>query len=492
MIDSVLKGTGNSRFLKSAVPAGTSWADALAMLQAGTFPIDFNGINAEGFQQVGTPLNKANLLKDATAAQIGLPPSTTPDGMFRALGNTGELHVWRKTVTTAQEIPAGYKLESAKETLISTRAEYGSGTQRIIVEYASSCSVSESGDPYLVNSSSAILEATSSTAITSLNNLKGKFLKFSKDSSYQYVTVADGIFFIPSDATFRLEGGPYRIFVDKAQKVTGYAKIPAGTTTTYPVSTNPNAYQEGDDAKEAGYTLGDVEQNKEMLRDTYGDVLFYVNYSNSLSVSDDGTVTLKNPAGSGNYAIGGTKEEFSSYCNSNLRGKFCKFYIASGNHGTIVDGIYFIPADAMFSHGSASAPYTIISSKVQPVTGYAAIPAGTTIEYLGKLGDKARVQVVSYVGTGTYGRSNPNSLTFDFAPKVVIVNGHRVAASYTISYSIILSPQSGGGVSMLGNDRGYVYWVICEAIDRTVSWYADSYGNQLNESGMKYVAVAIG
>lgn len=85
MIDSVLKGTGNSRFLKSAVPAGTSWADALAMLQAGTFPIDLNGINNAGFQQVGTPLNKANLLKDATAAQIGLPPSTTPDGMFRAL-----------------------------------------------------------------------------------------------------------------------------------------------------------------------------------------------------------------------------------------------------------------------------------------------------------------------------------------------------------------------------------------------------------------------
>ena len=94
MIDSVLKGTGNSRFLKSAVPAGTSWADALAMLQAGTFPIDFNGINAEGFQQVGTPLNKANLLKDATAAQIGLPPSTTPDGMFQALAAiAGATHV---------------------------------------------------------------------------------------------------------------------------------------------------------------------------------------------------------------------------------------------------------------------------------------------------------------------------------------------------------------------------------------------------------------
>ena len=133
MIDSVLKGTGNSRFLKSAVPAGTSWADALAMLQAGTFPIDFNGINTEGFQQVGTPLNKANLLKDATAAQIGLPPSTTPDGMFQALGNTGELHVWRKTVTTAQEIPAGYTLG---DTIASLKvAEAFIVSRKFIVKY---------------------------------------------------------------------------------------------------------------------------------------------------------------------------------------------------------------------------------------------------------------------------------------------------------------------------------------------------------------------
>lgn len=94
MIDSVLKGTGNSRFLKSAVPAGTSWADALAMLQAGTFPIDFNGINTEGFQQVGTPLNKANLLKDGTAGIISLPTSATPDEMFSALARlTGITYV---------------------------------------------------------------------------------------------------------------------------------------------------------------------------------------------------------------------------------------------------------------------------------------------------------------------------------------------------------------------------------------------------------------
>lgn len=95
MKDSILKGTGNSRFLKSAVPAGTSWADALAMLQAGTFPIDFNGINTEGFQQVGTPLNKANLLKDATSNIVNLPASATPDEMFSVLARlTGVTYVF--------------------------------------------------------------------------------------------------------------------------------------------------------------------------------------------------------------------------------------------------------------------------------------------------------------------------------------------------------------------------------------------------------------
>lgn len=94
MKDSILKGTGNSRYLKSAIPDNTTWAEALAMLQAGTFPMDLNGINDAGFQQVGTPLNKANLLKDATADIINLSASATPDEMFSALAKlTGITYV---------------------------------------------------------------------------------------------------------------------------------------------------------------------------------------------------------------------------------------------------------------------------------------------------------------------------------------------------------------------------------------------------------------
>ena len=33
-----------------------------------------------------------------------------------------------------------------------------------------------------------------------------------------------------------------------------------------------------------------------------------------------------------------------------------------------------------------------------------------------------RIQAGSYTGTGTYGTDNPNTLTFDFTPKLVIIN----------------------------------------------------------------------
>lgn len=72
MKDFVSKGQGNSRYLKSNLLEGTSWDAALALLRAGTFPIDLNGVNPDGYTQLGTALNKANLLTDATASALEL------------------------------------------------------------------------------------------------------------------------------------------------------------------------------------------------------------------------------------------------------------------------------------------------------------------------------------------------------------------------------------------------------------------------------------
>ena len=80
MKDLTIKGTGNSRYLKSVGSFLTLYPTYEAFAQAlvdGTLPIDLNGINADGIQQAGTPLTKANLLDDATAEKLGLSGDPT-------------------------------------------------------------------------------------------------------------------------------------------------------------------------------------------------------------------------------------------------------------------------------------------------------------------------------------------------------------------------------------------------------------------------------
>lgn len=90
MQDAITNETGNSRYLKSVsgflslYPTYEAFAQALI---AGTLPIDLNGINEAGWAQLGTALDKANLLTDATAALMDLGDEATPNEMFAALAN---------------------------------------------------------------------------------------------------------------------------------------------------------------------------------------------------------------------------------------------------------------------------------------------------------------------------------------------------------------------------------------------------------------------
>ena len=75
MQDGIIKGTGNSRYLKSISNFLTqypTYQDFVAALVAGTLPIDLNGVNETGWDQLGTALNKANLLSDETAEALGI------------------------------------------------------------------------------------------------------------------------------------------------------------------------------------------------------------------------------------------------------------------------------------------------------------------------------------------------------------------------------------------------------------------------------------
>ena len=128
MIDGIIKQTGNSRYLKSAITEATTWEQFRAALIAGTLPIDLNGINAAGWQTLATALSKANLLSDSVAAAIktlaGL--SANPDTPNAALS----------AIATA--VAAGAK--------IATGSYVGTGTYGS----ANPCSLTFDKKPYLV------------------------------------------------------------------------------------------------------------------------------------------------------------------------------------------------------------------------------------------------------------------------------------------------------------------------------------------------------
>lgn len=108
MQDAILAGTGNSRYLKSVsgfLSLYPTYEDFVQALIAGTLPVDLDGVNPEGWTELGTELNKANLLTDATAALVDLGPEATPNEVLAVLANrisygTADLTAGTSNLTT--------------------------------------------------------------------------------------------------------------------------------------------------------------------------------------------------------------------------------------------------------------------------------------------------------------------------------------------------------------------------------------------------------
>ena len=118
---------------------------------------------------------------------------------------------------------------------------------------------------------------------------------------------------------------------------------------------------------------------------------------------------------------------------------------------------------------------------------------GLTYKYLGvpfENAMKGNVETGSYTGTGTYGKSNKNSLTFSFRPTLIIIfwpGGDYTNSS--LSFAPLIMVNGFNGIADTGNawGRNTASWD-----DKTVSWYADGANHQKNESGRTYCYIAIG
>lgn len=111
------------------------------------------------------------------------------------------------------------------------------------------------------------------------------------------------------------------------------------------------------------------------------------------------------------------------------------------------------------------------------------------------LAGKARITVGSYTGTGEYGAEHPNTLTFDFAPKLFLLFpalAHQGQDFYAVPGIAQYNPciVVWGATTLLGDGTGSNRITYS---GNTISWWTNTGAqNQYNTSGQIYHYAAIG
>lgn len=356
-----------------------------------------------------------------------------------AAGAVGNLHVWKRVQTYSEpvpEVPAGYTLgEVETDVQLFTATSSKDNNRFCNAYYSKTLAVSNDGTVALANESTAVMYANTSG---DNSRFAGTFVKlFGSSYSHSFI---DYLFYIPEDSVLTAEqttdSSNWKLTASKIQRVTGYPytpAIPAGTTTDYLTSTDRNAYPDNvTDAQDAYYTLGDTVTGEFIISTLANPTVDYkYHVSSSVVVSEDGTVHLSGDYITVNFSNGHapTKSDFA--------GKFVQYYGRSSSGETdsppdtnppfnsTPSQIVYVPNDVNIIITTPS-----YIDRYQPVTGHAAIPANTTITYLGQLGGGARIEVGSYVGTGTYGSSSPTEIFVGEKAKVFIM----ISVTYSSGY----------------------------------------------------------
>lgn len=241
MQDLEIKGTGNSRFLKSSVPATTTWEDFLTMLRAGNLPIDLTGLNSAGIiTQNPSAYNKANVLPDDVCSALGIDPQTSePKDAFLSILDVPSLYVWGKYSVT-DEIALGQLMSG----VVIDHASTTSG--ELSTYYANEIELTEDGS--LQYSGNAQKLTLSYSSYLSASILKGKYWGSSSTVPQNYTP-------FEADNPTRGNDGMYYVAIP-AQSVS----VQQGKEYIETVSSkNPDAYpsdgEQGEYWYKGGYIL---------------------------------------------------------------------------------------------------------------------------------------------------------------------------------------------------------------------------------------------
>lgn len=401
--------------------------------------------------QEGTPINKANLLKDATAALFGKTNAAVPDDILSLL---------------------------SKSMMAQTAGKYTETTTIGTLAIGSTITVNVNGTPtkFLVvhqgKPSNLYDDSCDGTWLLMKDVYENRV--WNSDNVNKYET---------SDINSYLNSTFLNLFGSNIKNAIKQVKIPyrknGGTGGTDQSGANGLPCKifllSG---KEVGLTLSNYN-----ILPVDGAKLSYFEDGEGLSANNKRTATLD---GSPTYWWLRTMYKTDTYTVFMIAGD-------GSNKGAPANSSYgirpalILPSTFEVYFDSSGNGYTEqeYETKITDVLGnLIAIPAD-------QIKDGVKIATGSYTGTGTYGSSNPNSLTFDFEPKVLFIAPITNQSGPLNFQSVFWKGMTSFPTYIGSADTGMS---VVVSWGTTVSWYTNgSYANrQLNDSGTSYAYIAIG
>lgn len=398
--------------------------------QANTFDLT----RADQPTQEGTPLNKASLLKDATAALFGKTNAAVPDDILNLLSKSALAQIKEKYVkkTTLEDIPVG--------TVISLN-ENGSPVDFYVAAQNYESELNGTGKVLLVRKDCYSLRPWSSASVntyatSTINTWLNSTYKSGLDSSVQSAMGTTQF---------------------KSAKGNGDMSVGTLTRSVFLLSLTEFGVTH-DRASIEGSALS-IASTLKIARLNGNTIAQWTRSPNSTATEN---VFYFGPAG------------------ATLAGS------CTDSHG--VRPAFTLPATfpyTWYSDSSGNA-YTEqeYETKVTDVLGnLISIPAD-------QIKDGVKIATGSYTGTGTYGSSNPNSLTFEFEPKLIMISDNPTSyplgrdhfGMWFAGIDLFISE----GTGSQGNQP------IVNISGNIIRWYASSAVYQLNNNGKEYHYIAIG
>lgn len=245
--------------MKDRIPTPGQEGRMLITPENGDPPFYATVAMADNPSEDGTPLHKATLLKDATAALFGLDNTAVPDDVLAWLGKYNQ-HWWSVLHgQAAVRYDEKKTLGTDMQFLYCQPADYASTT----VQYADEIEIDQStGAITLVNPNSIqfTYNLSQSVRVNRLKTLYGKYAKgipeLGDNSTATSTDVSSKVFFVPEGASYFAPSdgstagfNPQSFYTVTAQVV----NVPAGETT-FVHSADRNAYPDSGTVDGLTYT----------------------------------------------------------------------------------------------------------------------------------------------------------------------------------------------------------------------------------------------